>query len=214
MLLQPMLSRLANARGLEGMLNVALRDFVSLHGAEMGDLQLVGNDGALVIVAARGVDHSFLKTFERISAKSGSACGRAARDGKPTFTPDVTRDPEYAPYMEFVSAMPLRSVLSCPLLAPDGSLIGMLSALSSTHFNPTQMELEAATQYCSALSAALSCVTPAEGLAAWAEGTAAALLNSTPKRGHSSLADDRDSLGSSWRNVTSEGEPKSLKNTY
>jgi hypothetical protein len=54
MLLEPMLSRLAEAKTLDEKIQAGLRDVIALHGAEMGNVQFPGIDGHLVIVAARG----------------------------------------------------------------------------------------------------------------------------------------------------------------
>jgi hypothetical protein len=70
-------------------IDVAMRDVIALHGAERGNVQLLGLDGRLVIVAARGFGPEFFKVFERVSVDSGSVCGRAAKLGKPVFVPDV-----------------------------------------------------------------------------------------------------------------------------
>jgi GAF domain-containing protein len=173
MLVTPMLARLSKARDLADALDAALRDFVALHGAEMGDVQLCGADGALVIVAARGVNRAFLETFARVRPSDGSACGRAARTGKPTFIPDVSTDPQYAAYQDFAAKVPFTSVLSCPLTGTAGELIGMISALSATRFQPTTLELQAAASFCAALSGAITRLKPAEPLAEWAEKRAA-----------------------------------------
>jgi len=177
-----MLSRLSATRDLSEALDVAVRDFVSLHGAEMGDLQLVGSHGDLVIVAARGVSRAFLEMFERVSVDSGSVCGRAARDRQPTFIPDVSIDPDFAQYRAFAASVPFRSVLSCPLAAADGSLMGVLSALSSQPFKPTALELSTAQSYCAKLAAVIAKAMGQEQRPAWADATAAALIAATPTK--------------------------------
>ena len=182
MLLAPMLSRLSAARTLTDALDVAVRDFVSLHGAEMGDVQLVGARGDLVIVAARGVSRTFLEVFERVAVESGSICGRAARDLQPTYVPDVSVDPEYARYHAFAASVPFRAVLSYPLHLPGGPLVGMLSALSSQPFKPTKLEFDTAQAYCAKLSAIIAKAMGAEQLPAWADAAATALLAATPAR--------------------------------
>jgi GAF domain-containing protein len=180
MLLAPMLLRLSAARNLKELLDIAVHDFVALHGAEMGDLQLMAGNGELVIVSARGVDRSFLKVFERISARSGSVCGRAARDSAPTYIADVGADPEFIAYRGFAASVPFRSVLSYPLIGKKGGLLGILSGLSSHPFSPTALELEAAKSYCGQLASAIEQALPDRQLAAWAESTAAALIEATP----------------------------------
>ena len=180
MLLAPMLSRLAATHELSETLDVAVRDFVSLHGAEMGDLQLVGSHGDLVIVTARGVSRAFLETFRRVSIESGSGCSRAARDMQPTYIPDVGVDPEFAEYRAFAASVPFRSVVSYPLLAADGSLMGVLSALSPQPLKPTALELSTAQSYCAKLAGIIAQAMGQEQRPAWADAAAATLLAATP----------------------------------
>jgi GAF domain-containing protein len=92
------------------------------------------------------------------------------------FVPDVNVDPEFQPYRALAARVPFRAVLSCPLFGKDGKLIGIMSAISWTHFEPTALELDAAQAYCKALSAAIVAFAPAEGLAQWAERKSAAVL--------------------------------------
>lgn len=172
MLIEPMIARLEAARDLEETLQTGLRDFVALQGAELGDVQLVGHDGALVIVAGRGLTPEFLDAFQRVSVDSPSACGRAARDGRPHFIPDVSRDPDYAPYHALAAAMPFRAVLSCPLLTSGRAVVGMVSALSAQHFRPTPLEFQTAAAYGTHLADAIVRHLPCHDLPAWAEARA------------------------------------------
>lgn len=180
MLLEPMLLRLSAAHDLHQLLDVAVHDFVALHGAEMGDLQLVGGNGDLVIVAAHGANRAFLKVFEHVPPDGGSACGQAARDRKPTFIADVRTDTEFAPFSDFAASVPFRSVLSYPLPRSNGGLLGMLSALSSQPFQPTPLELATAKAYCANVAAAIEKVMRGPELATWAEAASAKLVKSTP----------------------------------
>lgn len=182
MLLTPMLSRLSLARNLDETLRFGLRDFIALHGAEMGDLQLLGRDDALLIVAERGLSCSFLQTFERVSTSSSSACGRAARDGQPVFIADVGADADYAPYHAFAASVPFCTVLSCPLVDCDGELVGMLSALSAQPFQPTPLELSTATAYCSHLADTVAALLPPDDLRTWAEARSRSLQRTMPSQ--------------------------------
>lgn len=179
-----MLSRLLPVRDLAEALQVALRDLIALHGAEMGDVQLTGQTGDLVIVEAQVVSREFLETFRRVSVDSDSACGRAARDRRTVFIPDVAADSAHAPYRAFAATVPFRSVLSCPLMASCGRMLGMISALSAQSFAPTPLEMQAATAYGDALAGVVARELPALDLdlEAWAERRAADLLESTAWR--------------------------------
>ncbi len=182
MLLEPMLFRLSQALDVDTALQVGLHDFVALHGAEMGDVQCVGTDGNLVIVAARNVGREFLETFRRVGLQGGSVCGRAARERKAVFLPDVARDPEFAPYRAFAAAVPFKSVLSCPMFTADGELLGIISAHSSHPFSPTLLELDAACAYGIALARVIVQLLGDDDLAQFAEDKALRLLEATPWR--------------------------------
>lgn len=70
--------RLRTAETFELAIATILEDVVALLGAEYGNIQLPVEDD-LVIVAQRGLNEAFLKTFKRVKKDDGSACGRALR---------------------------------------------------------------------------------------------------------------------------------------
>lgn len=178
MLLEPMLSRLAAAKTLEEAIQAGLRDVIALHGAEMGNVQLPGKDGRLVIVAARGLRLAFLRVFERVALDSGSVCGRAAQLGKPVFVADVATDADFAPYLEFAKSVPFRSVLSFPLVSSGGEMVGMVSAHSPNVFSPTPLELRTAETYSRYVADALAKLAPALERMTFAEKRSAELIRS------------------------------------
>jgi GAF domain-containing protein len=178
MLLEPMLSRLAEAKTLDEKIQAGLRDVIALHGAEMGNVQLPGIDGHLVIVAARGLSLAFLKIFERVSTDSGTVCGRAARSGKPVFVSDVRADVDFKPYVDFANSVPFRSVLSLPLTSSTGEFVGMVSAHSAHAFAPTALELRSGEIYARHLADALVSLAPAPERIGYAERCSAELLKS------------------------------------
>lgn len=177
MLLAPMLFRLAAARTLEETIQAGLRDVIALHGAEMGNVQLPGNDGRLVIVAARGLRLAFLKVFERVDVDSGSVCGRAAGLGRPVFVADVATDADFKPYLAFARSVPFRSVLSFPLISSAGEMVGMVSAHSPNVFSPTALELRTAESYSRHLADALARLAPAVERVTYAEKRSAELMS-------------------------------------
>lgn len=176
MLVAPMLSRLAAASTLEDTVQAGLRDVIALHGAEMGNVQLTGKDGRLVIVAAHGLHAAFLKAFERVAVDSGSVCGRAAGLRKPVFVADVAADADFKPYLEVARSVPFRSVLSFPLVSSAGEMVGMVSAHSANIFSPTSLELRAAETYSRHFADALAGLAPASERAAYAEQRSAELI--------------------------------------
>lgn len=177
-----MLSRLEAASTIDEKIQVALRDVVALHGAEMGNVQLPGRDGQLVIVAARNLTLAFLKMFERVAIDSGTVCGRAARAGKPVFVADVRTDADFQPYVELADSVPFRSVLSFPLVTSGGELVGMVSAHSVNVIGPTALELRTAETYAWHFADAIAHVAPAADRIDYAERCSAQLLAGTRQR--------------------------------
>jgi signal transduction protein with GAF and PtsI domain len=84
----------------------------------------------LCIEAQRGFDASFLQLFEQVRIDDPSACGRAFRQKQRIVIQDVVTDPLFAPYLSQARANRFRSVQSTPILANNGSVLGILS----THF--------------------------------------------------------------------------------
>jgi GAF domain-containing protein len=154
-LIAPMLSRLNAARDLKETLQVALADVVALHGAEKGNVQLLDGAGRLAIVAEIGFAAAFLRSFERVSLDAGTVCGRAALQQVTVFVREVADDAAFAPFLPLARAVPFRAVLSSPLVAPGGRLIGVISAHFANPFTPSPLELRTLESYCVPLAAAV-----------------------------------------------------------
>lgn len=182
MLLNPMLTRLAIARRPEDILQVGLRDVIALHGAERGNIQLVGSDGQLVQVAAHALGHEFLRAFERLSPDAGTVCCRAVRAGRPVFVADVRLDPDFAPYRQLAASVPFRAVLCCPLIASDGCFVGAMSAHSTNSFRPTTLEMQTVETYGRHLADAIAAALPHALRPAVAEKLCRQLLAASAER--------------------------------
>jgi len=114
-----------------GLLSRILDAAIAECGAIKGNVQLLdAGRGALRIEVQRGFDASFLQLFEQVRIDEPSACGRAFRQRRRVVIPDVTLDPLYAPYLSIARANHFRCVQSTPILANDGSVLGIFS----THF--------------------------------------------------------------------------------
>jgi GAF domain-containing protein len=183
MLLQPMLQRLAAARGLREILGVALHDVIALLGAERGDVQFVGTDGALVLVAQHNLPEGFLRALARVEPDAGTVCARARAAREVVFVRDVGRDPPFAPYVALAKAVPFTSVLSLPLLAARQRCIGVLSVLSA-NFEPTPLELESIRGYAGELVQAILRVAGECELPALADSLCRQVLADAARRSH------------------------------
>jgi GAF domain-containing protein len=150
-----MLHRLQAARDLLESLQVALADVVALLGAERGNIQLLDRESRLVIVRQSGLCAAFLRAFGRMPLDSGTACARAALAGKTVIVSDVENDEPFRPFREIARSVPFRSVLSSPLLCPEGNCIGMVSVYFANRFTPSTLELQSLERYCRELAAVL-----------------------------------------------------------
>lgn len=112
-------------------------------GAARGNVQMFSaGRGGLEIVAQHGFTRQFLELFELVTpaGPSTSACARAFRLARRVMIPDVTVDPEFAPYLGMAQLSGFRAVQSTPILL-DGQVVGVLS----THFEEaTELSAEAA----------------------------------------------------------------------
>lgn len=147
MLIEPMLQRLRAAGDLESTLQVALTDVVALHGAERGSIQLFNTQGQLVVVRNCGLPRPFLQKCERLELTDGTVCARAAARGATVFVRDVEEDEAFEPYRAAARAVPFRSVLSSPLLRPEGCM-GVISVHFANRFTPSGLELQSLESYC------------------------------------------------------------------
>ena len=123
------------ADGLKQMLNAVIQ----LLGADKGNVQLLNAErGVLTIAAQQGFDESFLKLFREVSASDDCACGRALRSRQTIIVRDVETDEGFRPYVEAARAAGYKAVTSIPLVASDGTVLGMFS----THFRAVHVPSE------------------------------------------------------------------------
>jgi GAF domain-containing protein len=155
-----MLARLAAATTVEDTLRVGLRDLVALHGAEMGDAQMMDAQGRLVMVEAWNLSLAFLEQFASLDPAGGSVCARALRSGEPLFIANVADDADFAPFAAFAASVPFKAVLSCPLVTTGDEVVGVISVLSANDFRPTGLEMLSAKTYASKLADAIAARVP------------------------------------------------------
>jgi GAF domain-containing protein len=173
-MLEQMTQRLQSQRRFEAAVETLLNDVVALHGAEYGDLQLLAGD-ELVIVAQRGLTPAFLHTFRRVQRTDGSACGRALRLGRTVVVTDVTQDPEFTAFRGDAAAAGFRSVQSTPIVARNGTVLGIVSTHFANVHTPTPIEIETLGHYCVIAAGHLLRLLGTDDLAAKAEEMSEAL---------------------------------------
>lgn len=178
MLLSPMLHRLKSARDLHEALHVGLHDLMSLLGAERGNVQLIGRDGELVVVAQHGLTARFLDAFRRVSTTSASVCGRAAAAGELVFVADVAEDASFRQYLPVAHSEGITSILSCPLTTASAEWVGVVSAHFALRADPTPLERHSVGEYGAALARTVDQFLPRQGRADVVEAMAEALRES------------------------------------
>ena len=124
-------SRLWSLQNIHEGVDEMLGASILLMGADFGNVQLLeAKKSTLRIVCQRGFDEDFLETFREVSCEDTSACGQALASGNVTTIEDTDTDPLFSPFREIARRSGFRSVISVPLLLPNGEILGVIS----THF--------------------------------------------------------------------------------
>ena len=120
--------------------NCLLKKSMTFAGAPMGNVQILNRkDDVLEIVAQSGFGQNFLHFFRAVKADGQSVCARALRRGETVAVEDVATVNMPPSYHAVFAEAEVRAVQSLPLIASDGTLVGMLS----THFHQA-VKLDAA----------------------------------------------------------------------
>jgi PAS domain S-box-containing protein len=124
--------------GLEEILSAVL-DLLS---AQKGNIRLLDDaQGMLRIVAHRGFDPQFLDLFCETSIRDESPCARALRVGRRIIIEDVGTEKPLHAILEVGHAAGFRAIVSVPLIGPDGTPFGVLSAYFAVIHSPSEQQL-------------------------------------------------------------------------
>jgi two-component system CheB/CheR fusion protein len=127
--LQQLSTKAMQADRLEAPLGIILDAIIELLGADFGTIQLYDETGGtLRIVAHRGLEKRFLDHFAMVDATSGSPYGIALAKAERVVFEDVENEPALAPSRDESRAAGYRAVVSLPLFANSGKIVGMLAA--------------------------------------------------------------------------------------
>ncbi len=133
-------TRLWRSRSLGEGLNEMLAAVIELLGADMGNIQLLNEDGsALRMVTHRGFARDFLDFFAEVSATE--ACAGALPSPQRIIIEDVETADAYAPYREIARAAGYRALVAAPLAGADGTWLGVISTHFRSVHRPTAQEL-------------------------------------------------------------------------
>lgn len=121
-------TELASCATLEIALGRIAETLIDVSRADFGTLQLLDKESRqLDLVLAPGFDRSFKDCFRVVTEDDQSACGRALREQRPIYIPDVTKDEAFAPLRTIAWESGFRSVISFPMTCPDEEPIGVVS---------------------------------------------------------------------------------------
>jgi PAS domain S-box-containing protein len=136
-------SRLSSQYDPRLLLDELLTAAEQITGADMGEIQLLDDKGALRIHAQHGFSQKFLDFFDTVRPNDASICGRAMMLGERVVVEDVEQSPVFlgTPALEVMRAAGSRAVQSTPLAGRSGELIGMLSTHYRTPRRPTDRDL-------------------------------------------------------------------------
>lgn len=135
-------ARLWSIRSLEQGLDEMLATVVDLLGADKGIVNLLDSPrNMLKISAQRGFTDDFVHHFRETQISPHSASGRALASRKAVVVEDVETDPEYEPLVNVARAAGYRAVTSAPLIAADGSPLGLVSTHFESPHRPTEQDM-------------------------------------------------------------------------
>lgn len=140
--LDELIAQLLAAHDLKSAVETILDAAMRLHGASFGNVQLLDEQShELFIYAQRGFRRRFLKTFERVAADDGCACGRALRDRTSIIVPDVEADPGFDEVRDVIAEAGFRAVQSTPLITGSGKVVGMVSTHFARPHRPSELAM-------------------------------------------------------------------------
>ena len=137
-LLHELAARLTEGRELQPVLHEVLRAALALTGATKGTLALV--DAArseLRLAASEGLSEAFTALVSRV-AKGTVACGVAYERRARVVVEDTETDPIFTGHREAARLSGFRSVHATPLLARDGSVIGVFCLYAALPGRPDE----------------------------------------------------------------------------
>jgi PAS domain S-box-containing protein len=134
----------AEGNVLENCLENILDAAIALTAADKGNIQLFDPvSGVLRIAAYRGFEEAFLKFFETVDSRSGSACGAAMNRAVRVVVEDIAASPMFAGQASLAVLLDagVRAVQSTPLKSSSGQILGMISTHFANPRKPSEREL-------------------------------------------------------------------------
>jgi signal transduction histidine kinase len=138
--LGPRLMALDDLPSLLGEILAAAREIT---GAEMGNIQLIGQEGALRIEVQHGFGKEFLDFFNDVHEDDAATSGEALARRERTVVEDVEKSPLFAgtAALKVLLAAGVRAMQSTPLITHAGILVGVLSTHYRRVRRPSERDL-------------------------------------------------------------------------
>ena len=137
-------TRLTADREMKAVLDEVLHSALALTGSTKGMLTLVdAQRDDLELVASAGFRAAYLKLVERVPSGAG-ACGTCYARRQRVVVEDTEVDPIFAPYREAARVGGYRSAHATPLVAGDGSVLGVLTTFRPEPGRPSEREMRMA----------------------------------------------------------------------
>ena len=115
---------------------------IEITNADMGNIQLLDEDGSLRIVAQQGFQAPFLEFFANVRCGE-AACGMAVQRGQRVIVDDVASSPVYAgtAALKVMQEARVMAVQSTPLASRNGKFQGVLSTHYRRPHQPADRDL-------------------------------------------------------------------------
>lgn len=142
--IQKVSTKIIEANRLEQPLGAILDATIEIMGADFGNIQLYDEENKVLrLVAQKGFQQRFIDYFGTVEVFSSSACGLALARRERVAFEDVEKAPEFSPCLDEAKAAGFRSVVSVPLSATSGELVGVLSVhyREPNEFSPHELRL-------------------------------------------------------------------------
>jgi GAF domain-containing protein len=110
-------------------LTAGLKICLAILGAQKGKIQIYDPiQGTLRIAAYKGFGPEFLNKFRRVKPGQESVCAQALERREIVVCEDVFKDDRFADLRSIFMQEQLTAVISIPMVARGGALLGMFSA--------------------------------------------------------------------------------------
>jgi len=133
---------LRQAESLREGLGEVLSATIDLLGADMGDVQLLNENGRLNVAVQLGFERDFLEYSRVVDVEDQTAFARTLRSGKPTVVEDIELDTAFAPYCSAARGSGFRAVVSAPLIGRYGTLLGIVSTYFRSPHRPSDTDMQ------------------------------------------------------------------------